>query len=435
MTRHLYTLLLCLLLPYILFHLLWRSRRQPEYLRHVGERFGFYRGKPAAPTLWIHAVSVGETRAAAPLVAQLQARYPGHEILLTHMTPTGREAGRQLFGERVRQCYLPYDFPFAVRRFLDHFKPEIGLLMETEIWFNLVRACRKNGVPLLLVNARMSEKSAAKYAWFKSLSRESLRALAAIAAQTEADARRLAELGAPSVQVGGNLKFDVTVPQSAIDLGKALRARFGAGRPVFLAASTREGEEPLILQALSKIGIPNLLTVIVPRHPQRFQQVAEMLTQRGIRFQRRSEWGLAGMGGRPPDRPVSAETRVVLGDSMGEMFAYYAACDIAFIGGSLLPLGGQNLIEAAALGKPALIGPYTFNFAEASELALQAGAALRVANADELAETVEDLLKTPEKIRAMSDAALSFAGQHRGATERLMALAEPFLGMRKIRNG
>ena len=416
MIGRLYTLLLYLLLPYILLHLLWRSRRQPEYLLHVGERFGFYRGKPAAPLIWLHAVSVGETRAAVPLVAQLQARYPKHRILLTHMTPTGRETGRQLFGDSVLQCYLPYDFPFAAQRFLRHFKPEIGLLMETEIWFNLVQACKKAGVPLLLVNARMSEKSARKYGRFRTLSRDSLQSLVAIAAQTDTDARRLTELGAPAVKITGNLKFDVAVPQSAIDLGKNLRQRFGAARPVFLAASTREGEEVLIMEAMSRIDIPDLLIVIVPRHPQRFDQVAELLAQRGIRFQRRSE-----------DRPVAPETQVVLGDSMGEMFAYYAASDIAFIGGSLLPLGGQNLIEAAAMGKPVLIGPHTFNFAKVSELAVQAGAARRVENADELMLSVGDLLKAPEKIKAMSVAALAFSDRHRGATERLMALVNEVL--------
>lgn len=430
MMRRLYTLLLNLLLPYIMFHLMWRSRRQPEYRRHLGERFGFYRNKPAGPLIWLHAVSVGETRAAVPLVAQLQARYPAHRILLTHMTPTGRETGRLLFGDNVLQCYLPYDFPCAVDRFLRHFEPEIGLLMETEIWFNLVQACREARVPLLLVNARMSEKSARKYGRFKTLSRDSLQSLSAIAAQTGEDARRLVELGAPEVKITGNLKFDVAVPQDAFDLGKTLRQRFGFARPVFLAASTREGEEALIMQALASIDIPDLLTVIVPRHPQRFDQVANMLAQLGIRFQRRSELGFAGMGDKSPNSqnlPVAPETRVVLGDSMGEMFAYYAACDIAYIGGSLLPLGGQNLIEAAALGKPVLIGPHTFNFAEVSELAVQAGAALRVANTDELVLAVMDLLKKPEKSQAMSVAALAFADRHRGATERLMALVNEVL--------
>ncbi|MGE5027480.1 MAG: lipid IV(A) 3-deoxy-D-manno-octulosonic acid transferase, partial [Betaproteobacteria bacterium] len=398
MMRRLYTLLLYLLLPYILFHLVWRSRRQPEYLRHLGERFGFYPTALAGPLIWLHAVSVGETRAAVPLIAQLEACYPHHRILLTHMTPTGRETGRQLFGERVLQCYLPYDFPFAVRRFLAHFRPQLGLLMETEIWFNLVEAGRSAGLPLLLVNARMSEKSARRYGWFASLSRASLQSLSAVAAQTGTDAERLRRLGAPEVQVTGNLKFDMPVPQGAVDLGKALRQRCGEARPVFLAASTREGEEALILQVLDSIGIPGLLTVIVPRHPQRFDAVADLLRQRGLEFQRRSEWGFAGLGGLSPGSPnpsVAAETRVLLGDSMGEMFAYYTACDIAFIGGSLLPLGGQNLIEAAALGKPILIGPHTFNFAEATEHAVQAGAARRVANADELAKMLEDLFRSP----------------------------------------
>ncbi len=416
MTRRLYTLLLYLLLPYIFFHLLWRSRRQPEYRHHLGERFGFYRGEPPARLIWLHAVSVGETRAAVPLVERLLARYPGHKVLLSHMTPTGRETGQQLFGERVMQCYLPYDFPFAARRFLRHFKPKVGLLMETEIWFNLVQSSRQAGVPLLLINARMSEKSAARYARFGSLCQESLQSLAAVAAQTDADAQRLARLGAPPVPVAGNIKFDVAVPQESIDMGHSLHARFGAERPVLLAASTREGEEALIFQALSAAGIPDLLTVIVPRHPQRFDSVAEMLVQRGIRFQRRSQ-----------NQPVAPETQVVLGDSMGEMFAYYAACDVAFIGGSLLPLGGQNLIEAAALGKPVLLGPHTFNFTQASELAIQAGAALRVGSAEELIQTAESLLRAPEKIRAMSAAALAFAGRHRGATERLMTLIEPFM--------
>lgn len=430
MMRRLYTLLLYLLLPYILFHLLRRSRRQPEYLQHLGERFGFYPAAPVRPLIWLHAVSVGETRAAVPLVARLQARYPDHRILLTHMTPTGREAGRQLFGDRVLQCYLPYDFPFAVQRFLAHFRPQIGLLMETEIWFNLVSACRKANLPLLLVNARMSEKSARKYGWFASLSRASLQSLSAIAAQTGTDAERLKLLGAPEVQITGNLKFDMQVPQSAVDLGKALRQRFGETRPVFLAASTREGEEALILQVLDNIGVPGLLTVIVPRHPQRFDVVADLLKQRGLSFQRRSELRFAGMDDRSPNsqnQPVAAETRVLLGDSMGEMFAYYAACDIAFIGGSLLPLGGQNLIEAAALGKPILVGPHTFNFAEATEHAIQAGAALRVADAAELEKTLGDLFRSPQRMRAMSAAALGFADMHRGAAERLMKLIGPYL--------
>jgi 3-deoxy-D-manno-octulosonic-acid transferase len=419
--RRFYSLLLYCLLPWVAFHLWWRGRRQPGYLRHVGERFGFYGARPAgseewAGLIWLHTVSVGETRAAAPLVEALLARYPGHCILLTHMTPTGRETGETLFGERVCRAYLPYDFPWAVRRFLRHFRPAIGLLMETEIWFNLIAECRRAQMPLLLVNARLSERSCRKFARVPDLTRAALEGLRAIAAQTEADAARLKSLGAPAVTVMGNLKFDIAPPPAQISLGQALRVRFGNARPVFLAASTREGEEALLLDVLPQIAVPDLLTVIVPRHPQRFDEVARLLETRGIPFQRRSE-----------EQPLNTQTQVLLGDSMGELFAYYAACDLAFIGGSLLPLGGQNLIEAASLGKPLLLGPHTFNFSEASELAIAAGAARRVRDAGELAQAVRALLEDSTARAAMSQSGLRFSQAHRGATARLMALVDACL--------
>ena len=416
MKRHLYTLLLWLLLPYILFHLLWRGRKQPAYLQHVGERFGFYPTKPSAPLIWLHAVSVGETRAAVPLIRLLQQRYPRHKILLSHMTPTGRETGELLFGGSVLRCYLPYDYPFAIRAFLAHYRPTIGLLMETEIWFNLIHGCQQSGVPLLLVNGRMSEKSARKYHRFAGLTQESLHALAAVAAQTETDARRLTALGAPAVEITGNLKFDIEPPPAAAELAQKLRSLFGESRPVFLAASTREGEEVLLLDALAKAAIPDLLTVIVPRHPQRFDQVAALLAQRGLRFQRRS----AG-------EPVAKETQVVLGDSMGELFAYYQASDLAFIGGSLLPFGGQNLIEAASVGTPVLIGPHTYNFEEAARLALESGAALRVQETNELVGEVKILLQDRSRLVAMGQAGIDFAKRHQGAAQKTMSLLEPLL--------
>jgi 3-deoxy-D-manno-octulosonic-acid transferase len=409
-----YTTILFLLLPYVVFHLVWRARRQPEYLHHWGERFGRYRRvRPLRPVIWLHAVSVGETRAAAPLVKALQARYPEHQILLTHMTPTGREAGEQLFGTDVLRCYLPYDYPFAVRRFLAHFKPELGLLLETEVWPNLIQACRAANVPLCLVNARLSEKSARRYARFGKLTAASLRQMSAIAAQTEEDARRLEELGASNVSVMGNLKFDITPSAELLELGSRLLQRFGPERLIFLAASTREGEEEEILAAVKNLGMPELLMVIVPRHPQRFDSVAQLLDQLGIPWQRRSA-----------EQPLGAATQVVLGDSMGEMFAYYAACDVAFIGGSLLPYGGQNLIEACAVGKPVIIGPHTYNFAEAAERAVEAGAAVRVASAEELARELRRLLHDPEQRRRMGQAGLEFSRQHQGATGKVMAILE-----------
>ena len=411
--RLLYTLLLYLLLPYVLARLAWRGRRQPGYLRHVAERFGYYAAMPGAPLIWVHAVSVGETRAAEPLVRVLQVKYPQHRILLTHMTPTGRETGETLFGGRVARCYLPYDYPGAVARFLDHFRPQIGIVMETEIWPNLIRAGRARSIPLYLVNARLSEKSCAGYRRFGGIVRESLAGFTAVAAQSEDDARRLTALGAGNARVTGNVKFDIAPPPEQLELGQALRRGFGEARPVLLAASTREGEEMLLLEALEGIAAPGMLTVIVPRHPQRFDEVARLLEARGVRYQRRSA-----------SAPTAPGTRVVLGDSMGEMFAYYAACDVAFIGGSLLPLGGQNLIEACAVGKPVLIGPSTYNFTEAVELAVQAGAAIQVPDAAALAREAGRLLRDPAAARRMSQAALAFASAHRGATARVLELIE-----------
>ncbi len=411
MTRLAYTLLLYVALPYVVLRLAWRARRQRGYLEHVAERFGHYRQKPGAPLIWVHAVSVGETRAAGPLISALSARYPRHRILLTHMTPTGREAGEQLFNRRVERCYLPYDYPGACARFLEHFRPALGVLMETELWPNLLHACRRRGIPVYLVNARLSEKSLAGYRRFPVLARESVHALAAVAAQSEDDAARLAEVGAGNILVTGNLKFDIAPPRGQLELGRGWRAQYGAGRPVLLAASTREGEEALLLDALAGSAVPELLTVIVPRHPQRFGALAQLLAARGVRFQRRSE-----------NAPVAADTRVVLGDSMGEMFAYYAACDVAFVGGSLLPLGGQNLIEACAVGRPVLIGPSTYNFAEAAELAVRAGAARQVPDAKSLVREAERLLRNPVEMQRMARAALAFANAHRGATARVLEL-------------
>lgn len=405
--RYAYTLLLWLLLPYALLHLLWRARKQAEYLQHIGERFGRYRVRSDKPVIWLHTVSVGETRAAATLVRELRARHPQHQILLTHTTPTGRAASEQLYGDDVLRVYLPYDYPFAVRRFLRHFQPQVGVLLETEVWFNLIHACRCARTPLLLLNARLSERSARKYARYPRLAHDGLHALTLIAAQTEDDALRLTSLSGHSVPVMGNLKFDIAPPPAQLELGRHLRERFGVARPVFLAASTREGEEVLLLEALKNATANKLLTVIVPRHPQRFDEVATLILAHGFSLQRRSA-----------DERIAADTQVVLGDSMGEMFAYYAACDVTFIGGSLLPLGGQNLIEAAACGKPVLIGPHTFNFAQATEQALALGAALRVLDADDLIHHLIPLLHDAHRIKHMAQCGERFVSDNRGATER-----------------
>jgi len=402
--RFLYTLLLYAMLPLVLGRLLLRGRKQQAYLSHVQERFGFYDSKPPGKIIWLHAVSVGETRAAAPLVDRLIESNPDCSILITHMTPTGRETSETLYGGRALICYLPYDYPFAVRRFLNHFRPSVGLLMETELWFNLIHLCKVNGIPLFLVNARLSEKSLRRYLKFENLARQSLAELAGIAAQTTGDAERLERLGAKNMTVCGNLKFDVYPPKEIPDFRKFLDER-----PVFLAASTREGEEELILDAFEKSG--GILVILVPRHPQRFIEVENLLKAKKIPYVKRSE-----------NRKIDPRARVFLGDSMGEMFAYYASCDCAYIGGSLLPLGGQNLIEAASLGKPVLLGPHTYNFEEASRLALEAGAAIRVENADQLASEAAALLENPEKLSAMGKAGLEFAEKNRGAAQKILEL-------------
>ena len=412
MPRLIYTLAVLLLLPWAVLHLLWRSRRQPEYLHHWGERFARYdTSADGMPTIWLHAVSVGETRAAQPLVSALRHRFPDHRILFTHMTPTGRATSESLYGDSVSRIYLPYDTPWAMRGFLRRFRPRLGLIMETELWPNLVDACREETVPLLLVNARLSERSAQRYATFSALTARALSQLTAIAAQSAEDARRLEALGACNVSVTGNLKFDITIPAAQIALGSEFRRRHG-DRPSWLAASTREGEEALILDAWRQTtAAGQALLVIVPRHPQRFDEVARLARERGWRVQLRSE-----------DAAIAPDTEIVIGDSMGEMFAYYTAADLAFIGGSLLDFGSQNLIETAACGTPILIGPSTRNFAEAARAALACGAARAVVDAADLARQVATLLADETARAAMGEAGKSFAARHRGATARTMEL-------------
>ncbi|MFO1413422.1 MAG: lipid IV(A) 3-deoxy-D-manno-octulosonic acid transferase [Burkholderiales bacterium] len=417
LTRRAYSLLAYAAVPFLPLRLWWRGRREPGYREHIGERFGRYGDlrRPAGEVLWVHAVSLGETRAAAPLVERLARERPQATILLTHMTATGREAGRSLLPGRMVQAWLPYDVPFAVAAFLEHFAPRACLLMETELWPNVVAASTQRGIPVFLVNARLSARSLSGYRRFAALTQPMFASLAGAAAQTEADAGRLREAGAREVAVTGNLKYDVAVPPSAVALGATLRARFGSARPVFVAASTRNGEEALLLDALARGPLPgNALTVIVPRHPQRFDAVAQLLAARGLRHVRRSA-----------DVPVADDVAVVLGDSLGELFAYYAAADVAFVGGSLLPLGGQNLIEPIAAGTPTLVGPHTFNFADAAKAAVAAGAAVRVADADALVAEVGALLWDAPRRAQMRDAASGFMAAHRGAVERLWAWLAP----------
>ncbi|MDR2092385.1 MAG: lipid IV(A) 3-deoxy-D-manno-octulosonic acid transferase [Azoarcus sp.] len=421
-----YSLLWLAALPAVFLKLLWRARRQPAYLRHLRERFGIYRTYTPSPVIWVHAVSVGETRAAAPLIRALLERYPEHSVVLTHMTPTGRETAKTLFDEepRVLRLYLPYDFgPFAAR-FLRHFRPAFGIVMETELWPCLLAACQRHGVPVLLANARLSERSAQGYARIPALTRLTLGALAAVGAQSDADAARLSALGARRVSVTGNIKFDSTPPENAFALAARFRARCGA-RPTILAASTREGEEILILDAFLRARADSpldVLLILTPRHPQRFDDVAAMLQARGIAMARRS-----ADRELPEPEPLPPETRVWLGDSMGEMFAWYAAADIALIGGYWLPFGGQNPIEACAVGTPVLLGPHAFNFQRTADEAVDAGAALRCEDADAAMRTAFALLADQSTRTTMAEAGRHFAAANRGATARTLALLDEIL--------
>jgi len=400
--RRLYSALLALSMPLILLRLWWRGRREPGYRRHVGERLGRYDVPGAERLVWVHAVSVGEARAAAPLVRALQGALPGHRILMTCTTAAGRDTLRQVYGDSVQAGFVPYDLPSAVQRFLGHFRPRLGVLMETEVWPNLIDACAAAGIPLVLANARMSEKSARGYARLRRLTRPAFAALTAVCAQSSADAERLRALGAARVQVSGNLKFDAAPNPAQLAAGRAWREALG--RPVLLLASTREGEEKLLFQHLDLLS-GEVLVLVVPRHPQRFDEVAALAQSRRTR-----------------NAVPAATDRVYLGDTMGEMAFYYAAADVAVIGGSFLPLGGQNLIESLACGTPVIVGPHMFNFAEATELAVAAGAALQVESPEAALIAAAALLQDVNRRRAMSEAGWKFCEVHRGAAERQLAV-------------
>jgi 3-deoxy-D-manno-octulosonic-acid transferase len=420
LARALYSALLVVLTPLYRLRLRRRGAREPAYLQHVDERFGRYGGPdPGRRFLWLHAVSLGETRAAAPLVDALRRRRPGLPLLLTCSTATGREAGARLLRDGDVQAWLPYDVPGAVSRFLARFRPVAGVLMETEVWPNLLHAAQRDGVPVVLANARLSERSAAKGRRLRWLLHPAAARLHAVLAQTQADAARLRDAGAPRVEVCGNLKFDVT-PLPAL-LARGAEWRKSLGRHVVLAASTREGEEATLLAARRDQHGPRPLLLLVPRHPQRFDAVADMVQQAGFTLARRSRWAQ----GEPPADALAVD--VWLGDSMGEMPLYYAAAEVALLGGSFERFGGQNLIEAAACGCPVVMGPHTFNFTEAAALALAARAALRVKDMPEGVQQAISLAEDGQRQR-WAERALAFAQAHRGATERMAERIDGVIG-------
>ena len=412
LARWLYSVALWLLTPVYLARLWWRGRAEPAYRKRIRERLGRYAQKPRrgqGGVVWVHAVSLGETRAAAPLVQALRAELPQMRLLLTCSTATGVAAGHDLLHPEDDQAWFPYDTPGAVHRFLKRFRPAVGVIMETEVWPNLMRAARNAQVPMVLANARLSAKSQRKGRRFAILLHPALAAFNRVLAQTPRDAQRLRESGAKPVEVCGNTKYDISPPPRLLSRGREWRE--AVPRAVVLMAVSREGEDQPLLDAWRALPEPRPLLVIVPRHPQRFDEVAALIERNGFSLQRRSAWA----DELPPD---AAAADIWLGDTMGEMPLYYALADVALLGGSFAPLGGQNLIEAAACGCPMVLGPHTFNFEDAAHLAIEAGAAVRMKDLHHAVRRAVALAHDPRRIEWV-DASLAFAGSHRGATERM----------------
>ncbi|MEC4166020.1 lipid IV(A) 3-deoxy-D-manno-octulosonic acid transferase [Pseudomonas sp. MS-1(2024)] len=416
MNRTLYTLLFHLGLPLVAIRLWLRARKAPAYARRIGERFALNLPVMQPGGIWVHAVSVGESIAAAPMIRELLKRYPQLPITVTCMTPTGSERIQALFANepRIQHCYLPYDLPWAAARFLDRVKPRLGVIMETELWPNHIHQCAKRGIPVALANARLSARSAKGYARFAGLTRPMLEEMSLIAVQTEAEAERFRLLGArpECVEVTGSIKFDLSIDPQLLVKARALREQWQAQeRPVWIAASTHEGEDEIVLSAHRQLlaSYPNGLLILVPRHPERFNSVFQLCQREGFATVRRSS-----------GEPVAAQTQVLLGDTMGELLFLYALADSAFVGGSLVPNGGHNLLEPAALAKPVLSGPHLFNFLEIAAKLREAAALEEVEDAQGLALAVQRLFELPQDAQRMAEAGLKVMQLNQGALQRLL---------------
>jgi 3-deoxy-D-manno-octulosonic-acid transferase len=415
----LYNVLIYLAAPFAILVQLWRGLRDPSYRGGLAERFGF--GPTiAGPVIWVHAVSVGEVQAAQPLVGELRRRHPVCRVLITTVTPTGATRARLLFGDDVQLCYVPFDLPGSVRRFFDRVQPKLAMILETELWPNLYGECGRRSVPLVLASARVSPRSIGKYRRLMSLFRRTLSHGIVIAAQSEADAERFRSIGAAPerTHVTGNIKFDFQPPDGIEERGRHWRDRNLSDRPVWVAGSTHEGEEAIVLDAHRQVlaRFPDALLILVPRHPQRFEPVRDLLAKRHETVAFRSRGDI-----------IQPHTRVLLGDTMGELMMFYAAADVAFVAGSLVPIGGHNLLEPASVGRPVLTGPHNFNGEEIAQLLVDAGAARIVANTRQLAQAVVALLGDAERRKVMGAAGRATLDRNRGALDRLLTLVDPLL--------
>lgn len=415
-----YVILVALVLPFVVAAEAWQSLRHPGERGRLRQRLGFVLPMPTPGCLWVHAVSVGEVQAAASLIAALRARHPALPVLLSTVTRTGAQRARALLGDAVRHCYLPFDTPGAMARFLDRTQPRLAVMLETEIWPALYRGLARRRVPLVIASGRLSARSVARYRHASALVRDTLAAGVVIGAQSNVDAERFRAIGAPPdrVQVTGNLKLDLQVPEAAIDAGREFRRRHAPDRPVWVAGSTHEGEEDAALAAHARARVrhPDALLVLVPRHPQRFEAVRATLRSAGIDFAQRSDGGVPG----PSDA-------IYLLDTLGELQAFYAAADLAFVGGTLVPVGGHNLLEPAVLGLPVLAGPYTHNAPEIATLLAAGGGLSIVHDAEELGQQVTASFDDPPRAAAAGARGRAAVEQSRGAVARVVALLEPLL--------
>jgi 3-deoxy-D-manno-octulosonic-acid transferase len=411
--RLLYTLAMYLLTPLIFYRLLARGLRMPGYYARWRERFGYFRQPDFTESLWIHAVSVGEVNAAAPLIEALRKRYTDIAFVVTTVTPTGSDRVRQLWDDKVFHVYLPYDLPAAVKRFLQRTRPRLAVVMETEIWPNLFLSCEAAGIPIVVANARLSDKSLRGYGPVRPIIRAAIRSARFVAAQSQQDADRLLTLGArpERLRVVGNLKFDLQVPPSLFDDAAGARVRWGSARPVWIAASTHEGEELAVIEAHSRLlnRFPDALLLVAPRHPEHFKPMIQLCRSYGFATRTRSE-----------DDDPDGHCQCFVIDTLGELVNFIACADVAFVAGSLEAIGGHNVLEPAALGVPVLVGPHTFNFEEVTDLLLEQGAALRVADSEELSKILQVLLSDPGQRQRMGEAAKRTVGNERGAVDRTL---------------